>query len=282
MADWLTGSMGRSAPRRISTARGLALSGRSPSPDSCSRSPFSRSSRTISGSIISARSPPFGHWRCSCRASSRSAFGRRPTEVLHVLLLDYLPFIILLFTLFVVAGGISVGGNLVGTPATNTAILAFGSLLASFLGTTGASMVLIRPMIRANQDRAHKTHVFVFFIFLVVQYRRLADPARRPAAVPRISQGRRFPVDLPGDACCPCCSLSGVLLALFYVIDRLACNREPAEPKGKRRGARQLRIDGPHNVLYLLAVALHGSRQRHLEPRPTLPSGSASSCRSTG
>jgi Na+/H+ antiporter NhaD/arsenite permease-like protein len=97
------------------------------------------------------------------------AFGLRTTttEVLHTVLLDYLPFIIVLFTLFVVAGGIRVSGNLVGTPATNTAMLAFGTLSASFLGTTGASMVLIRPMIRANQDRRYNVHVFVFFIFLV-------------------------------------------------------------------------------------------------------------------
>ena len=89
------------------------------------------------------------------------------TEILHAVLLDYLPFIILLFALFVVAGGIRVSGNLVGTPATNTGLLAFGTLSASFLGTTGASMVLIRPMIRANHGRRYHIHVFVFFIFLV-------------------------------------------------------------------------------------------------------------------
>ena len=99
--------------------------------------------------------------------AATSGFWTATTEILHVFLLDYLPFIILLFALFVVAGGIRVGGNLVGTPATNTAILAFGTLSASFLGTTGASMVLIRPIIRANQDRRYHIHVFVFFIFLV-------------------------------------------------------------------------------------------------------------------
>jgi Na+/H+ antiporter NhaD/arsenite permease-like protein len=87
--------------------------------------------------------------------------------ILEALLLDYLPFIVLLFSLFVVAGGISVTGNLSGTPATNTAILAFGTLSASFIGTTGASLILIRPIIKANQDRAYNVHVFVFFIFLV-------------------------------------------------------------------------------------------------------------------
>ena len=85
-------------------------------------------------------------------------FGLRMTaaQVLHTFLLDYLPFIIILFTLFVVAGGVRVSGNLVGTPATNTALLTFGTLSASFLGTTGASMVLIRPVIRANQARCSR------------------------------------------------------------------------------------------------------------------------------
>ena len=100
-------------------------------------------------------------WAVALLIPCTIAFGvsTMTAEVLHTLLLDYIPFTLLLFALFVVAGGIHVGGNLVGTPATNTAILAFGTLTASFLGTTSASMVLIRPMIRANQHRAHKTHV---------------------------------------------------------------------------------------------------------------------------
>ncbi|NEX61172.1 sodium:proton antiporter [Noviherbaspirillum sp. 17J57-3] len=85
----------------------------------------------------------------------------------HAFLAEYLPFIILLTALFVVAGGICVQGNLHGTPALNTAILAIGTVLASFMGTTGASMLMIRPMIRANDDRKHVVHVIVFFIFLV-------------------------------------------------------------------------------------------------------------------
>ena len=98
-------------------------------------------------------------------------------EVLDTILLDYLSFILLLFALFVVAGGIRVSGNLVGTPATNTAILAFGTLSASFLGTTGASLVLIRPIIRANQDRALRPRLRLFH-FSRLQYRRLPHPAR--------------------------------------------------------------------------------------------------------
>ena len=86
---------------------------------------------------------------------------------MHALLAEYIPFILLLTALFTVAGGIHIRGNLHGSPGLNTAILAIGAVLASFMGTTGASMLLIRPLIRANDNRTHKAHVVVFFIFIV-------------------------------------------------------------------------------------------------------------------
>jgi Na+/H+ antiporter NhaD/arsenite permease-like protein len=85
----------------------------------------------------------------------------------HTMLAEFLSFIVLLFTLYVVAGGILVTGNLRGTPLVNMAILALGTLIASVVGTTGAAMILIRPLIRANATRLHNVHVVVFFIFLV-------------------------------------------------------------------------------------------------------------------
>jgi Na+/H+ antiporter NhaD/arsenite permease-like protein len=88
-------------------------------------------------------------------------------EIIHLLLLDYIPFIVLLLALFTVTGGILIKGNLHGSPSMNTALLALGTVLAGWMGTTGASMLLIRTVIRANDDRKHKLHVFVFFIFLV-------------------------------------------------------------------------------------------------------------------
>jgi Na+/H+ antiporter NhaD/arsenite permease-like protein len=87
--------------------------------------------------------------------------------LVHVMLADYLSFIVLLFTLYVVAGGILVTGNFRGTPLVNTALLGFGTLIASVVGTTGAAMILIRPLLRANAERAHRAHVVVFFIILV-------------------------------------------------------------------------------------------------------------------
>ncbi len=175
------------------------------------------------------------------------------TEFLHALLLDYFPFINLLFALFVIAGGIRVSGNLVGTPATNTAILAFGTLSANLFGTTGASMLLIRPLIQANRHRQHKVQTFVFFIFLVCNIGGSLTPLGPPLFL-----GYLKGVDFlwPLEAMLrPMLFTSGVLLALFYVIDRLAWNREWAEVRGKSRIPRQLRIDGLHNVIYLTAVA---------------------------
>ena len=88
-------------------------------------------------------------------------------EIAHIYIIDYVPFIILLWSLFVVSGGIYVKGSLKGTPAVNVTLLLIGTVLASLIGTTGASMLLIRPVLRSNSWRRHKVHTMVFFIFLI-------------------------------------------------------------------------------------------------------------------
>lgn len=93
--------------------------------------------------------------------------GMAGASLVHALLAEYLPFVILLTALFTVAGGVYIRGNLHGSPLLNTSILGIGAVLASFMGTTGASMLLIRPLIRANDNRKHVAHVVVFFIFIV-------------------------------------------------------------------------------------------------------------------
>ena len=93
--------------------------------------------------------------------------GRAFYELAHVYVADYVPFLILLWALYTVAGGIYVRGNLHGSPALNAGLMAIGAVLASLMGTTGASMLLIRPLIRANDNRKHAAHVVVFFIFIV-------------------------------------------------------------------------------------------------------------------
>src|SRR5256886_346837 len=93
---------------------------------------------------------------------------------------EYVAFIVLLGALYVISGGIVVRGALAGTPGLNTAMLAIGTALASVIGTTGASMLLIRPVLRANRARKHKAHVVVFFIFLVSNIGGLLTPLGDP------------------------------------------------------------------------------------------------------
>jgi Na+/H+ antiporter NhaD/arsenite permease-like protein len=98
----------------------------------------------------------------------------------HTVLAEYLSFMLLLFVLYVVAGGILVTGELRGTPLVNTVMLAFGTLIASVVGTTGAAMILIRPLLRANAARLDNVHVVVFFIFLVANIGGALSPLGDP------------------------------------------------------------------------------------------------------
>src|ERR1700710_1161437 len=100
--------------------------------------------------------------------------------LIHAMLAEYLSFIVLLFALYVVAGGILVTGNLRGTPWVNAAILGLGTLMASIVGTTGAAMILIRPLLRANAARLVNVHVVVFFIFLVANIGGALSPLGDP------------------------------------------------------------------------------------------------------
>jgi Na+/H+ antiporter NhaD/arsenite permease-like protein len=97
---------------------------------------------------------------------------------IHAMLAEYLSFIVLLFALYTVAGGILVTGTMRSTPWTNAAMLALGAGIASIVGTTGAAMILIRPLIEANKARTHNTHVFIFFYYFGSQCRRRTQPAR--------------------------------------------------------------------------------------------------------
>ncbi len=174
------------------------------------------------------------------------------TELVHTGALEYLPFIILLFSLFVVSGGIRVAGNLAGNPATNTAILAVGTLAASMVGTTGASMLLIRPLIVANKNRDKNVHVFVFFIFLVANIGGSLTPLGDPPLFLGFLKGVSFLWTL--EAMFPPMAVSAaILLALFFVIDsyywRKEHHRRPAHPP-----EREIRIEGLHNVIYLAGI----------------------------
>jgi Na+/H+ antiporter NhaD/arsenite permease-like protein len=138
--------------------------------------------------------------------------------LVHALLGDYLGFIAILFALYVVAGGVLVTGALRGTPLTNTIILAFGTLIASVVGTTGAAMILIRPLLRANEARFNNVHVIVFFIFLVGNI----GGALSPLGDPPLFIGFLNGVDFfwPGQHLWQQTAfVAGCVLAVFIVID---------------------------------------------------------------
>ena len=172
----------------------------------------------------------------------------------HTLLTEYLPFIILLTALFTTAGGIYVRGNLRGSPALNTGLMAIGALLASFMGTTGASMLLIRPLIRANDNRPKAAHVVVFFIFIVANAAGALTPLGDPPLFLGFLQGVSFFWTV-GHLLPETLFLVGALLALFYAVDAWHFRRGGVMPTDPTpRHALPLGIDGAINLLPLLAI----------------------------
>ena len=172
-------------------------------------------------------------------------------ELLETLAHEYVPFILLLLALFVVAGGIRIAGNVVGTPGTNVGFLAAGTLLASVLGTTGAAMLLIRPLIRANADRRHKTHVFVFFIFLVCNIGGALTPLGDPPLFLGFLRGVGFGWTV-GAMAPPMALAAGGLLVAFALLDRWHWRREPVVVPS--HVPRRLDVEGAYNAVFLTAV----------------------------
>ena len=176
-------------------------------------------------------------------------------EVVHTLLTEYGPFIVLLFALFTVSGGIHIRGNLHGTPALNTGLLALGTLLASVMGTTGAAMLLVRPLLRANDNRRHRAHVVVFFIFLVGNI----GGALTPLGDPPLFLGFLKGVDFfwtTRAMLWPTLMASAILLAMFYVLDRWLWSQddEARAPAYDPTPDSPIRIDGGVNFLLLAAI----------------------------
>ncbi|MBS1168851.1 MAG: sodium:proton antiporter, partial [Proteobacteria bacterium] len=177
------------------------------------------------------------------------------TPLAEALLHDYIPFVVLLGALFTIAGGILVTGNLHGSPRTNLALLGIGTLLASVIGTTGASMVLIRPLIRANDGRRHNVHVIVFFIFLVSNIGGSLTPIGDPPLFLGYLRGIDFfwtTTHMLKEAVLA----AFVLLALFYVIDHRLYHRDD-DFKGRldpTPDTDRLGLEGTINLILLLVV----------------------------
>ena len=218
----------------------------------------------LSIALMPLRLPKFWHrhfgkvaagWSLALLLPFAAAFGTGAAgqALLHTLLAEYIPFIVLLTALFTVSGGIYVRGNLHGSPALNTGLLALGAVLASLMGTTGASMLLIRPLIRANDDRKHTVHVFVFFIFIVSNAGGSLTPLGDPPLFLGFLKGVSFfwtaqqlwPQTL---------FVVGALLALFHGLDRYWYRREGVLRPDLTPDTPRFGLDGAINFWPLAAV----------------------------
>lgn len=171
----------------------------------------------------------------------------------HQLLFDYIPFIVLLLSLFVVTGGIRITGDIRATPHANTALLAIGFLLASLIGTTGAAMLLIRPLLEINQQRTRKVHTVLFFIALVANCGGVLTPLGDPPLFLLYLRGAHFTWFLklfPEWLTC-----GAILLLIYYLVDRYHYKREPiAALRADNIERTPIRITGKINFLYILMI----------------------------
>ena len=175
-------------------------------------------------------------------------------EILHTMFLEYLPFVILLLALYTVAGGLRIQGRLRGSPAVNTSILAFGTAIASVIGTTGATMVLIRPLLRANEHRRRRAHLVMFFIFLVGNIGGALSPLGDPPLFLGFLHGVDFFWPMRALAA-PTLLVSTLLLILFYVVDGAMLRRaDSLLPQGEAPPVAAMVLEGRINLILLTLI----------------------------
>jgi Na+/H+ antiporter NhaD/arsenite permease-like protein len=194
-------------------------------------------------------------WALAFLLPFAAVFGAVPmaASLVHALLADYLPFIVLLTALFTVSGGIYVRGNLHGSPKLNVMLMAIGAVLASVMGTTGASMLLIRPLIRANDNRKSVAHVVVFFIFIVSNAGGSLTPLGDPPLFLGFLKGVSFFWTV-GHILPETCFLVASLLTIFFFIDRWHYQREGGQRVDPTPDTPTVGIDGAVNLLPLAAI----------------------------
>jgi Na+/H+ antiporter NhaD/arsenite permease-like protein len=170
-------------------------------------------------------------------------------EILHIIFADYIPFIILLWSLYTVSGGILLRGTMRGTPPVNVIILIIGTLLASWMGTTGAAMLLIRPFLRANSYRKNRTFMVVFFIFLVANVGGSLTPLGDPPLFLGFLHGvsffwtfNIFPHML---------MVVIILLVIYFILDSYHYRKEGVTAPEEEGVKEPLKLDGIHNFLFL-------------------------------
>ncbi|MDP2424110.1 MAG: sodium:proton antiporter [Bacteroidales bacterium] len=171
------------------------------------------------------------------------------------ILFDYIPFIIMLGALFIISGGIYISSSVSGRPGANLTFLAVGAILASFMGTTGASMLLIRPLLRANDKRKHKVHIVMFFLAIVANTGGLLTPLGDPALF--ILYLRGVPFHWFAQLAPEWLFVNGLLLLMFYAIDKLYYHKQyPTAGSRCRYTGFPFKLRGTLNILWITGVVL--------------------------
>ena len=176
-------------------------------------------------------------------------------ELQHQVVFDYIPFVLLLGSLFTVTGGIRLSGDIRATPAVNTLFLAIGAILASLMGTTGAAMLLIRPLLETNKQRKHTVHTVLFFIAIVANAGGLLTPLGDPPLFLLYLRGAPFTwfLKLVPEALL----IDIVLLATYYIMDRINYAKESiTDLKRDTTEVQPLRLQGSINFVWLLGIIL--------------------------
>lgn len=174
-------------------------------------------------------------------------------QLIHTMVFDYVPFLILLGALFTITGGILLTGDIEAKPSVNTLFLAIGALLASFMGTTGAAMLLIRPVIQTNKERTFKVHTILFFIGIVANCGGLLTPLGDPPLFMMYLRGAPFTWFFH---LAPEWFVTNLLLLIIYfIVDTYYHKKEPASAIIRdETNIRPIKIQGKRNFIFLVGV----------------------------
>ena len=176
-------------------------------------------------------------------------------ELYHTMVFDYVPFIILLGALFTITGGILLSGDLEAKPITNTIFLGLGAVLASFMGTTGAAMLLIRPVIKTNSERKFKVHTILFFIGIVANCGGLLTPLGDPPLF--MMNLRGTPFVWFAKLILPWMFINSVLLLIYFFVDSYYYKKEPESSLVRDKSIlKPIKIEGKRNFIFLIGVVL--------------------------
>ncbi len=176
-------------------------------------------------------------------------------KLLETMLFDYVPFIVLLGALFTITGGIFLSGDIEAKPSINTLFLAIGAILASFMGTTGAAMLLIRPVISTNKERKFKVHTILFFIGIIANCGGLLTPLGDPPLFMMYLRGASFTWFFKLGV--EWLFTNGALLLIYYFVDSYYHKKEPISAIIKdKTQIRPIKIEGTQNLIFLVGVVL--------------------------